>query len=180
MSDKKLRELMRIYESMEHSPKEASSLSEIPYVEVVPRMEKDYACPYCHELWREKDYSFKYHPELNAYTHCNGKPFRMLPSNNSLFKESFESSHSGFEKDGVGEASQADKDKIDAVVNSSKYPDESEVGKAYVVMWADGRGIFACRYKSYLPKWLKEQGEWSEIVSIKYEDPKKLKVINKK
>ncbi len=87
-----------------------------------------------------------------------------------------ESSKSGF--DDVGEASKEDLAKVNAIINNKALPEVAEKGKAYVVIWADGRGRFACKKKSYLSKWLKENGSWAEIISIKYEDPKKLKVIS--
>jgi hypothetical protein len=178
--DKRLKNLIKIYESMVNGPIETSSLMDIPYMEIVPRIEKDYACPYCHKLMGEKDYSFKYHPEMEAYTHtCNNKPFRMPSSDNNIMNESYgiESHKSGFKE--VGEASSEDKRKIDEVVNDKSKPEEAEDGYCYEVLWAGGRGFFGCKYKKYLSKWLEKQGEWAEICYIKYKkNDKKLKLID--
>lgn len=87
-----------------------------------------------------------------------------------------ESSKSGF--DDIGEVTKEDQQKVSEVINNTNLPEIAEKGKAYVVKWADDRGVFACKKKSYLNKWVKEQGSWACIVSIKYEDPKKLKVIS--
>lgn len=155
---------------------ETSELGDIPFMKVVPRMESDYACPHCNEIMREKDYSFRYNMDNNSYTHkCCDKPFRMP------LRESYgiESSESGFND--KGEVSKVDQDKVDDIINNKELPEVAEEGKSFVVHWADGRGIFACKKKSYLNTWLKDQGKWAEIVNIKYGEPKsgdkKLKVI---
>lgn len=85
-----------------------------------------------------------------------------------------ETTKSGF--DDVGSPTAADQAKVDAVMADTSLPATAEAGKAYIVHWAGGRGIFACRRKDYLPGWLKEQGEWAEIISITYGDPRKKKL----
>jgi hypothetical protein len=92
-----------------------------------------------------------------------------------------ETDKSGFEDD-VGKPTESDMKKISDIVNDKKLPDVATDGNAYIVKWADGRGIFACKKKSYLSKWLEKTGSWAEIVSIKYENAKDkdLKVINEK
>lgn len=93
-------------------------------------------------------------------------------------KESYgiESSKSGFGD--AGDVSKDDLAKVSAIINDRNLPEVAEKGMAYIVHWADGRGKFACKKKSYLSKWLKETGSWAEIISIKYAKPEKLKVIS--
>jgi len=130
---------------------------------------------------REKDFSFKW-MEGNKWTHsCNpNKPFIMPSTMNESY--GIESTKSGFEGEETLPASKQDKDKdkVNKIVNDKELPEEAEKGKAYIVHWADGRAIFACKYKSYLPKWLEKTGNWADIISIKYDTPKDLKIINKK
>lgn len=75
----------------------------------------------------------------------------------------------------------ADTAKVAAVINDPAMPDVADDGKAYVVHWADGRGIFAMRKKADLRPWLTSQGPWAEILSIKHREPthggKPLKVM---
>ncbi len=88
---------------------------------------------------------------------------------------------SGFEDEDVGEPDAASKAKVAAALANDAWPAVAEKGKAFIVRWADGRGIFACRAKSYLKPWLEEQGKWAEVVSITYGEPefkgKKLTVV---
>jgi hypothetical protein len=177
--DRRYRLLREAYEKIDTLLVETHELKDIPYMEMIPKpISYEWACPNCHEIMREKDYSFKYHMELNAYTHsCCNKPFR-APKSSLNESYGMESSKSGFEDEGVGEVSKVDMDKIDAIVNDKDLPEVSEDGWCYEVLWAGCRGVFGCRRKSYLKDWVKEQGEWAEIVSIKYKkNDKKLKVI---
>lgn len=66
------------------------------------------------------------------------------------------------------EPSSADVAAVQKILDDPKMPATAEKGMAYVVHWADGRGIFAVRRKESLRKWLKKTGEMAEIVSIKY------------
>lgn len=88
---------------------------------------------------------------------------------------------SGFEGDVKEPPTAADIAKVDAIVNDPAMPDVADDGKAYVVHWADGRGIFAMKRKADLHPWLKSQGPWAEIISIKHRTPehggKPLKVM---
>jgi hypothetical protein len=97
-------------------------------------------------------------------------------------KEEYGIEVGGSDKDGVGEASKGDRSKVDKIINNEDMPDVAEEGKAYIVRWAGGRGIFACRRKGYLREWLKETGSWAEIVDIKYGEAKSggkgLKVVD--
>jgi hypothetical protein len=77
---------------------------------------------------------------------------------------------SGFEG-GKEPPTAADTAKVDAIVNDPAMPDVADDGKAYVVHWADGRGIFAMKRKAGLHPWLKSQGPWAEIISIKHREP---------
>ncbi len=50
----------------------------LPEMTKIPLNHYDLACPLCGTIMHEKDFSFKYNPELHAYTHCDpNKPFRM-------------------------------------------------------------------------------------------------------
>jgi hypothetical protein len=61
---------------------------------------------------------------------------------------------------------------------TKKFLDKKYEFVCYEVLWAGARGVFGCSRKSYLKDWVKGQGEWAEIVSIKYKkNDKKLKVI---
>lgn len=126
---------------------------------------------------------------LNAY----GKNINKLIWNQNVMESSsinelhkhlcesygIELSKSGMSKEETGKVKATDQRKVDNIVNNKSLPDVAEKGKAYIVHWADGRGIFACKKKSYLQKWLDETGDWAEIVSIKYKDnDDSLKVIN--
>jgi len=75
--------------------------------------------------------------------------------------------------------SAADQKKVDAMAANKSWPDKAEDGKAFIVHWAGGRGIFAMKSKQAVKDWLKKTGSWAEIVSIKYGEPvhkgKKLK-----
>lgn len=95
------------------------------------------------------------------------------PVETTLVSEAYgvETSKSGFEgKDDKGPTA-ADQKKVDDVVNNKDLPAKAEKGKAYIVKWADGRGVFAVDKKSLLSKWLKKVGSWAEICSIKYGEP---------
>lgn len=81
------------------------------------------------------------------------------------------SSESGAEPCETGPATAADIAKVDAVVNDTSLPDTADPGKAYVVHWADGRGICAFKRKDQLHPWLKKTGDWAEIISIKHKEP---------
>lgn len=65
------------------------------------------------------------------------------------------------------------------IVNATG-PAKAEDGKAWIVRWADGRGITAFKSRSKMLAWAEKQGEWAEIVSVKYGVPeingKKIKV----
>lgn len=82
-----------------------------------------------------------------------------------------EASASGFSPEESGAVSASDRAKVDAVVNDPQYPATAEDGKAYVVHWAGGRGIFALKKKADLVPWLNKAGEWAEILSIKHKEP---------
>jgi len=71
-------------------------------------------------------------------------------------------------KSGGSAPSSADKAKVSAILGNSKLPAVAEKGMAYVVHWADGRGVFAVRRKADLTRWLRKTGTMAEIVSIKY------------
>lgn len=77
----------------------------------------------------------------------------------------------------------ADKAKVQKILDNKSMPETAEDGKAYVVHWADGRGVFAVKSKKAINDWLEREGAWAEIVSIKYGEPvhggKKLKVQTK-
>ncbi len=80
-----------------------------------------------------------------------------------------------------GDPEAADVAKVQAIIDDKSLPATAEDGKAYVVRWADGRGVFAIKSKDGLKKWLNKTGSWACIVSIKYGEPelkgKKLKTI---
>lgn len=163
---------------------ETEKVSDLPSMIKIPRGEYDLACPHCKEMMSEKDFSFKYIGNGvgdNKWTHeCNPhKPF-MMPSS---LHESYgiESKKSGFSKDETDPPSDADKKKVKDIVDDKSLPDIAEDGKAYVVKWADGRGVFACKSKEYLGKWLDDTGGWACIISIKYGEPKmgdkKLRIV---
>lgn len=78
---------------------------------------------------------------------------------------------SGFSKSQTGPVMARDRAKVDAVLRDRSMPDVAAPGKAYVVHWADGRGVFALRTKANLDKWLDKTGDWAEIISIKYGVP---------
>lgn len=61
-----------------------------------------------------------------------------------------------------------DQKKVQAVLDDKTLPEKAEAGKAYVIHWADGRGVFAVKTKKAIKDWLAETGSWAEIVSIKY------------
>lgn len=165
---------------------ESDNIADIPFMKKIPKTTYEYACPWCNKVMGEKDYSFKF--ENGSYTHtCNpDKPFKMPIDQASqkfldTLKESCETTKSGFDDD--TKVNEHDKKKVDDVINDTSLPDTAEDGKAYIVHWADGRGIFACKTKQFIKDWLEKTGSWAEIVSIKYDVPehkgKKLKVKNK-
>ena len=111
---------------------------------------------------------------------------RETDSINELYQHLCESygirtNKSGFSKEETEPATYEDKQKVKKIIDDKKLPETAEEGKAYVVQWADGRGVFACKTKKYLTKWLNDVGSWAEIVSIKYGEPKhgstKLKIM---
>lgn len=81
-----------------------------------------------------------------------------------------------------GDPEAADVAKVKAIIDDKELPATAEDGKAYVVHWADGRGVFAIKTKAGLQRWLKKVGSWACICSIKYGKPehrdKKLKVLS--
>lgn len=158
---------------------ETDKVSQLPSMLKVPRCDFDYACPHCKKIMGEKDFSFKYvgNGNGNIWTHtCKpNSPFIMAESREA------KTNKSGFSKEETDPPTYADKQKVKKIIDDKKFPETAEEGKAYIVHWADGRGIFACKTKKYLTKWLNDTGSWAEIVSIKYGEPKhgstKLKVI---
>lgn len=80
----------------------------------------------------------------------------------------FQTSKSGFEGEDNGELRPGDVSRINDAPGPS---DKAEDGKAWVVQWAGGRGVAAFSSRSKMMAWAKEQGEWAEIVGIKYGDP---------
>lgn len=162
---------------------EADDISQLPVMIKVPRNDYDLACPHCKEIMREKDFSFKYIGTGNRWTHkCNPDSPFIMPSR---INESYQAKtdKSGFSKEETDPPSQSDKDKVKKIIDDKKLPEVAEDGKAYVVVWADGRGVFACKTKKLLSQWLEKTGSWAEIVSIKYGEPKydvkRLKVLTK-
>ncbi len=88
---------------------------------------------------------------------------------------SHETTDSGMDK--AGKVTAADQAKVTAVIDNKELPEFDPDGeRVYVVVWADGRGIFACRRKSYLQPWLDKTGDWAEIVKICYTSPGNLKI----
>lgn len=162
---------------------ETHEVSKLPHMIKVPRNQYDFACPHCKEVMREKDFSFKYIGEGkgNIWTHkCNPDMPFVMPER-MYESRAIKANKSGFSKDETEPPTLVDKDKVKNIVNDKKLPDVAEDGKAYVVVWADGRGVFACNSKKYLTKWLNDVGSWAEIISIKYGEPKhdvqKLKIL---
>lgn len=163
---------------------ETDKVSNLPVMVKIPRDEYDLACPHCKKIMGEKDFSFEYigNGKGNIWRHsCNpNKPFTMPERFNESYR--IPSNKSGFSKEETEPATYNDKQKVKRIIDDKKLPEIAEEGMAYVVQWADGRGIFACKTKKYLTKWLKDTGSWAEIISIKYKEPynnnKKLKVIN--
>lgn len=153
---------------------ETEKVSGLPLMIKISRGDYDLACPHCKEVMREKDFTFKYIGEgkTNTWTHqCNPtKPFIMPSSMNESYGT--ETAKSGFSKKETDPPSEADLKKVKEILDNKTLPDKAEDGKAYVVHWADGRGVFACKTKDYLSKWLADTGAWAEIISIKYGEPK--------
>jgi hypothetical protein len=52
-----------------------------------------------------------------------------------------------------------------------KFPAKAEDGKAFVILWAEGRAIVAYRNKSDVVRFVKEKQEHDDIVWIHYERP---------
>ena len=162
---------------------ETDEVSKLPIMIKILRDEYDLACPHCKQVMREKDFTFKYIGEGNGniWTHeCDPtKPFTMPSRMNESY--SVKTNKSGFSKEETEPATYEDTQKVKKILDDKKLPETAEEGKAYVVQWADGRGVFACKTKKYLIKWLKDVGSWAEIISIKYGEPKhgstKLKVL---
>jgi hypothetical protein len=76
---------------------------------------------------------------------------------------------SGFEgEDDKGELRAGD---VARIQDADGPADKAEDGKAWVVVWAGGRGVTAFNSRSKMMEWAKGQGEWAEIVSVKYGDP---------
>lgn len=165
---------------------EAVEIDDIPEMITIEKKHYEYGCPFCKAEMREKDYSFKYNAENNTYTHsCCDKPFKMPKQDyGGLLFERAETPSSGFEKEETDPVSPADQKKVDAILKNKNLPDIAEDGKAYIVKWADGRGIFACNSKKYISEWLQKTGGWACIDSITYGEPKiknkKLKVLKEK
>ena len=87
------------------------------------------------------------------------------------------------DKDDDKTPTKGDKAKVQKILDDKSLPETAEDGKAYVVHWADGRGVFAVKTKKAISDWLDKTGAWAEIVSIKYGEPvhggKKLRVKGK-
>jgi len=75
-------------------------------------------------------------------------------------------------------------DELEKMDNNKEWPEKAEDDKAYVVLWAEGKGIAAFSSKSAVHKWVKKEGKWAAIDWIKYQKPehkgKKLKLEDKK
>jgi hypothetical protein len=51
------------------------------------------------------------------------------------------------------------------------WPDTAEDGKAFVVLWADGRGVARFPSKAAVRAWAKKTGAWADITWIRYQEP---------
>jgi hypothetical protein len=151
---------------------ETEKVSGLPSMIKIPRGDYDLACPHCKKVMREKDFTFKYIGEgkTNTWIHqCNpDNPFTMPSSMNESLN--IQTDKSGMPD--AGDPTEEDIKKVKEIVDDTSLPDKAEDGKAYVVHWAGGRGVFACKTKEYLSKWLADTGTWAEIISIKYGEPK--------
>lgn len=105
----------------------------------------------------------------------------MRPSAKHILTKAFGTQRQIREIEDGGKPEVADIAKVQAIIDDKDLPETAEDGKAYVVQWADGRGVFAIKSKKGLQRWLKKTGSWACIVSIKYGEPKhkdkKLKVV---
>jgi hypothetical protein len=70
-----------------------------------------------------------------------------------------------------GSLTKGDLTKLDAMDANKNWPDKAEGGKAFVVLWADGRGVTRFPTKAAVRAWAKRTGEWADIVWIRYQDP---------
>jgi len=72
---------------------------------------------------------------------------------------------------GKGDLSKEDQGHLDRMDANKDWPDKAEDGKAFVVLWADGRGVAAFPTKAAVRAWAKKTGKWADITWIRYQDP---------
>jgi hypothetical protein len=70
-----------------------------------------------------------------------------------------------------GSLTKGDLAKLDAMDANKNWPDKAEGGKAFVVLWADGRGVARFPTKAAVRAWAKKTGKWADITWIRYQDP---------
>lgn len=66
---------------------------------------------------------------------------------------------------------QWDKRTIELLQKLEKWPDKAEDGKAFVILWAEGRAIVAYRNKKDAIKFVKDKQHRDDIVWVHYDKP---------
>lgn len=71
----------------------------------------------------------------------------------------------------VSTVGESEADPEESLKKLAGLPEKADEGKAFIVLWADGRAIRAFKTKKAAEKFIKEQGTWAEVAWVHHEKP---------